>query len=95
MKIIIMSLAFALSAAVSVVLAMQAAAELAVRDIPEGTIDCGYCTGMLGFCLQNGHTRGQEGCKQTCREHVCHRTPECKKCHGQFDKCPEKSRYVN
>ena len=52
MKIIIMSLAFALSAAVSVVLAMQAAAELAVRDIPEGTIDCGYCTGMLGFCLQ-------------------------------------------
>lgn len=26
--------------------------------------------------MQNGHTRGQEGCKQSCREHVCHRTPE-------------------
>lgn len=26
--------------------------------------------------MQNGHTRGQEGCKQTCREHVCHRTPK-------------------
>lgn len=26
--------------------------------------------------MQNGHTQGQEGCKQTCREHVCHRTPE-------------------
>ncbi|KAF3052293.1 hypothetical protein E8E11_004221 [Didymella keratinophila] len=74
---------------------MQAAPELTVRDTPEGTIDCGFCTGMFDFCVQNGHTRGQEGCKQSCREHVCHRTPECKKCHGDFDKCPEKPRYVN
>jgi hypothetical protein len=22
--------------------------------------------------LQNGHTEGQAGCKQTCVEHVCH-----------------------
>jgi hypothetical protein len=25
---------------------------------------------------QNGHTNGQEGCKTTCREHVCFQTPK-------------------
>ncbi|KAF2628973.1 hypothetical protein BU25DRAFT_447489 [Macroventuria anomochaeta] len=76
MKITIMPYALALSAAVSAISAAQAAPELVVRDTPQGTIDCNYCTGMLDFCFKNGHTQGQEGCKQTCREHVCHRTPE-------------------
>ncbi|KAJ4363829.1 hypothetical protein N0V95_000897 [Ascochyta clinopodiicola] len=94
MKPIILSLALILSSVVSAVPALQVLPELVARDTPEGTIDCGYCTGMLDFCFQNGHTRGQEGCKQTCREHVCHRTPECKKCRGEFHQCPEKSRYL-
>ncbi|KAH6629514.1 hypothetical protein C7974DRAFT_394649 [Boeremia exigua] len=93
MKIAILSLALAFSVAASAVPAVQAAPEVAVRNAPQSIIDCNYCTGMLDFCFQNGHTSGQEGCKQTCREHVCHRKPECKKCHGEFDQCPERSRY--
>lgn len=52
MKITILSLACFFSAAVSAVSAMQAAPELTVRDTPEGTIDCGFCTGMFDFCVQ-------------------------------------------
>lgn len=52
MKIMIPLLALAISAAVSAVPAMQAAPELTVRDTPEGTIDCGFCTGMFDFCVQ-------------------------------------------
>ncbi|KAF2127599.1 hypothetical protein P153DRAFT_387341 [Dothidotthia symphoricarpi CBS 119687] len=37
--------------------------------------DCNSCTSLLEFCFKNGHTPGQTGCLQTCREHVCHRTP--------------------
>lgn len=52
MKITILSLVFTLSVAVPAVPAVQAAPELAVRDTPEGTIDCGFCTGMFDFCVQ-------------------------------------------
>ena len=55
MKITVVSLALALSAAASANPAAQAASELLVRDTPTGTIDCNYCTGMLGFCFQVGH----------------------------------------
>ncbi|KAF1361505.1 hypothetical protein EJ07DRAFT_112131 [Lizonia empirigonia] len=75
MKISFLSLGLTLAAFASALPPMQAVPALIARA-PEGTIDCGYCTGMLDFCFKNGHTQGQEGCKQTCREHVCHRTPE-------------------
>ncbi|KZM22478.1 uncharacterized protein EKO05_0000807 [Ascochyta rabiei] len=93
MKITVFSLTLMLGTVVSAAPTLQSIPGLVNRDTPEETIDCGYCTGMLDFCFKNGHTQGQEGCKQTCREHVCHRTPECKNCHGEFDQCPEKSRY--
>ncbi|KAF1850782.1 uncharacterized protein K460DRAFT_361548 [Cucurbitaria berberidis CBS 394.84] len=49
---------------------------------------------MYDFCVKNGHSTGQTGCTQTCREHVCHRNPECKSCGGDvFNLCPEVSRY--
>lgn len=52
MKITIFSLSLALSAAASTIPAVQAAPELTVRDTPEGTIDCNFCTGMFDFCVQ-------------------------------------------
>ena len=52
MKITILSLTCFLSTAVSAIPATQAAPELTVRDTPEGTIDCGFCTCMFDFCVQ-------------------------------------------
>lgn len=88
MKITILSLALVLSAVVSAAPATQAAPELVVRDVDcsycTGMLN--FCfevssrtPGLTRHCdtktMQNGHSRGQEGCKQTCREHVCHRAP--------------------
>ncbi|KAH6868564.1 hypothetical protein BKA58DRAFT_441007 [Alternaria rosae] len=60
--------------------------------------NCDFCLDRYNFCLKNGHTEGQTGCKQTCVEHVCqvyrYQGHECKDCGGVFDKCREKSRYV-
>ncbi|KAJ4988443.1 hypothetical protein SVAN01_06060 [Stagonosporopsis vannaccii] len=95
MKVNIFSLALAFNAVASAIPTTQAAPGLAARDVAKGTIDCNYCIGMLNFCFENGHSTGQEGCKQTCREHVCHRTPECKQCHGEFSQCPDHSRFVH
>ncbi len=48
----ILSLALTLGAHVNAIYAIPVAPELVVRDAPENTIDCGYCTGMLDFCFQ-------------------------------------------
>ncbi|KAI8941708.1 hypothetical protein NX059_002916 [Plenodomus lindquistii] len=56
--------------------------------------DCDACTRSYNFCVDNGHTEGQTGCKQTCREHVCYQNAGCRSCGDPFDKCPEKSRYL-
>ncbi|EUC46320.1 hypothetical protein COCMIDRAFT_50438, partial [Bipolaris oryzae ATCC 44560] len=34
--------------------------------------NCDVCVQLFNFCVENGHTQGQEGCKKTCAEHVCH-----------------------
>lgn len=52
MKVTILSLTLALSAAVSAIPAVQAVPEFSIRDTPERTIDCSYCTGMLDFCFE-------------------------------------------
>jgi hypothetical protein len=52
MKLTILSLALALCAIATAVPATQAAPELTIRDTPESTIDCGFCTGMFDFCVQ-------------------------------------------
>ncbi|KAL6160715.1 hypothetical protein ACJBU6_01240 [Exserohilum turcicum] len=33
---------------------------------------CEICIERYDFCVENGHTKGQAGCKETCAEHVCH-----------------------
>ncbi|CAO2653785.1 Nn.00g031960.m01.CDS01 [Neocucurbitaria sp. VM-36] len=67
-----------------------------LKDEVMARADCGWCTSMYDFCVHNGHSAGQTGCMQTCREHVCHRNPECKDCGGDvFSHCPEVSRYPN
>ncbi|KAF1913001.1 hypothetical protein BDU57DRAFT_541692 [Ampelomyces quisqualis] len=58
-------------------------------------VNCADCTARFKFCYDNGRTKGQEGCAQTCAEHVCHQTPECRGCGGELGKCPEQSRYKN
>ncbi|CAE7026645.1 hypothetical protein PTTW11_04113 [Pyrenophora teres f. teres] len=75
---------------------LDTASPLAVRDAT-----CNVCFAQYNFCTRNGHTQGQEGCKQTCAEHVCHvnrydgaNPRECRGCGGDFDMCPEKSRYI-
>ncbi|KAH7371442.1 hypothetical protein BKA66DRAFT_572929 [Pyrenochaeta sp. MPI-SDFR-AT-0127] len=66
----------------TVLLAVLAAMVIAVpaKDgfevVARADADCGWCTGEYDFCAKYGHTEGQEGCLQTCREHVCHRNPE-------------------
>jgi hypothetical protein len=55
MKAAILSLAFVLCAIVSAIPAVQAVPEQAARDRSRGTIDCGYCTGMLDFCFKVSH----------------------------------------
>ncbi|XP_014552437.1 hypothetical protein COCVIDRAFT_110282 [Bipolaris victoriae FI3] len=37
-----------------------------------GTTNCDVCIQLFNFCVENGHTPGQEGCKKTCAQHVCH-----------------------
>ena len=54
MKIAVLSLALALGALTSAFPAVQTAPELIARDMSGGTIDCGYCTGMLDFCFKVG-----------------------------------------
>ncbi|KAF7679183.1 hypothetical protein GT037_002931 [Alternaria burnsii] len=86
---------FALAAATtaSTVSAMNEGEKLVARDA-----NCDFCFERFDFCIKNGHTEGQTGCKQTCVEHVCHvyrsQGHECKDCGGVFDKCREKSRYA-
>ncbi|OAL47538.1 hypothetical protein IQ07DRAFT_682365 [Pyrenochaeta sp. DS3sAY3a] len=75
--------------------ALAAPAECAPDVLARDGIDCSRCIGLYDFCVKNGHTKGQEGCMVTCREHVCHRHRECKQCGNPFDKCPENSRYNN
>ncbi|KAH9880353.1 hypothetical protein IAQ61_000644 [Plenodomus lingam] len=63
-------------------------------DLVSRDTDCGACTRLYDFCVKNGHTKGQTGCMQTCREHVCHVNASCKGCGEPFDQCPTVSRYV-
>ncbi|KAH8723671.1 hypothetical protein GQ44DRAFT_773817 [Phaeosphaeriaceae sp. PMI808] len=60
-------------------------------------VNCDSCISRYKSCFENGHTHGQTGCAQTCREHVCHQTAECRNCGGELAKCPtpDKSRYRN
>jgi hypothetical protein len=52
MKFTVLPLVLALGTAVYALPAEQAKQGLVTRDMPEGTIDCGYCNGMLNFCFQ-------------------------------------------
>ncbi|KAI4699003.1 hypothetical protein J4E81_004894 [Alternaria sp. BMP 2799] len=88
----------------AIILALAATIVSAAPTADDGTTlitrdaNCDFCLERYEFCLKNGHTEGQTGCKQTCVEHVCHvyryQGHECKDCGGDFDKCREKSRYV-
>ncbi|KAF2821187.1 hypothetical protein CC86DRAFT_411485 [Ophiobolus disseminans] len=67
--------------------ALIVATELdAPEDSTSESISCDTCHENYEFCARNGRTKGQEGCERTCREHVCHRNPECKGCDDQFKK---------
>ncbi len=52
MKTTVFLLALVFCVVASAIPAMRGASDLAARDMPEGTIDCNYCTGMLNFCFQ-------------------------------------------
>ncbi|KAJ8108251.1 hypothetical protein OPT61_g8300 [Boeremia exigua] len=52
MKITILLPALALCVVASAIPATHTAFEPVARDMPAGTIDCNYCTGMLNFCFQ-------------------------------------------
>ncbi|KAF7447347.1 hypothetical protein A1F94_006483 [Pyrenophora tritici-repentis] len=82
--------------AAAVVKPLNTAFSIVVRDA-----NCDACFEQYKFCQRNGHTDGEEGCNQTCAEHVCHMNRydgadprECRGCGGAFDMCPEKSRYI-
>ncbi|CAG5153375.1 uncharacterized protein ALTATR162_LOCUS3150 [Alternaria atra] len=92
MKTIVIILALA-ATMISAVPATNEGNKLMARDP-----NCDFCFQRFDFCVKNGHTEGQTGCKQTCVEHVCHvyryQGHECKNCGGVFDKCRAKSRYA-
>lgn len=83
---------------VSLILALPVALVTAISPpssiaVAADGFDCSACTRSYDFCVKNGHTKGQEGCLQTCREHVCFKNASCKGCGKPFDQCPQMPRY--
>ncbi|KAH9870987.1 hypothetical protein J1614_006561 [Plenodomus biglobosus] len=94
MKVATLMLAFAITMVTALTFLPGETPDASAIDVIARGIDCGACARSYDFCVKNGHTEGQTGCKQTCLEHVCHRDSGCKSCGDPFNECPQESRYI-